>query len=110
MWILLIWIEDYLINPTDQPDSNLIFPHLEYRTWKLLVLGTYQIKHAWWHYSECVRYHGGYRIEICRENIHVDNERNNALIRGIIKSRHITRKYIHILIENNVPDRKGIIK
>lgn len=94
-----------------------IFPRLEYNEVILFALGTYQIRQARSYYSEHVRFHGGYRIEISRENINVTEYRlrgsgNNSLLRGKIKSRHISRKvyYVYILIENNVSGREAIIE
>lgn len=78
-------------------------------------MGTYQIRQARSYYGEHIRFYGGYRIEVCREEIDVSEyglrgSGDNTLIRGKIKSRHISRKqyYVYILIENNVSGREGI--
>lgn len=98
-------------------DNNVLFPRLEYNELILFALGTYQIRQARSYYGEHVRFHGGYRIEVSRETINVEEfglrgSGEKSLIRGKIKSRHISRRqyYIYILIDNNVNGREGIIE
>ncbi|CAH2105465.1 unnamed protein product [Euphydryas editha] len=95
-------------------ENNLpFFPTLEYRDLVLFALGTYQLRQARSYYGEHVRSQGGYRIEVNRGEAINQNEPNpKTLIRGKIKSRHISRKqyYVYLLIENNIPGRTGIIE
>lgn len=96
--------------------NNLIhFPTLEHRDLILFALGTYQIRQARSYYGEHVRFHGGYRIEVSSERIDTEEyylrgSGATTLIRGKIKSRHISRRqyYVYIVIENDVPGRTGI--
>ena len=96
-------------------DYNVLFPRLEYNDLILFAVGTYQIRQARSYYGEHVRFHGGYRSEVCREMLNMDEfnlrgSGENSLIRGKIKSRHIGRRqyYVYILIENDLNGRNGI--
>lgn len=59
-----------------------------------------------------MRFHGGYRIEVCVDNNHIPEigSGETSLIKGKIKSRHISRRmyYVYILISNGVNGREGI--
>lgn len=95
--------------------ENIYFPHLEYNDLILFALGTYQIRQARSYYGEHVRFHGGYRIEVSSERLdssdyNLRGTGETTLIRGKIKSRHVSRRqyYVYILIDNNVPGRSGI--
>ncbi|VVC91315.1 unnamed protein product [Leptidea sinapis] len=77
--------------------NNVYFPMLEYNDLILFALGTYQIRQARSYYGEHVHFHGGYRIEVCSERLDSsgDNLRGSGdtiLIRGKIKSHHISRR------------------
>lgn len=75
-------------------------------------MGTYQIRQARSYYGEHVRFHGGYRIEVCIDTNRIPElgSGENSLIKGKIKSRHISRRqyYVYILIENGINGREGI--
>ncbi|XP_023940272.2 uncharacterized protein LOC112047391 [Bicyclus anynana] len=94
--------------------NNISFPELEYRDLILVALGTYQIRQARSYYGEHIRFHGGYRIEVCSERLpseyNLRGSDDTTLIRGKIKSRHVSRRqyYVYIIIENNVNGRGGI--
>lgn len=102
---------------TADRNNVILFPRLEYRDLILFAMGTYQIRQARSYYGEHIRFHGGYRIEVCSERIDtsVYNLRGTGettLIRGKIKSRHVSRKqyYVYILIENNNCSRSSIVE
>ncbi|XP_050684124.1 uncharacterized protein LOC126979020 [Leptidea sinapis] len=89
--------------------NNVYFPMLEYNDLILFALGTYQIRQARSNYGENVRFHGGYRIEVCSERLdssghNLRGSGDTILIRGKIKSRHVSRRqyYVYILIETNL--------
>lgn len=69
------------------------FPKLSIEQLKIFALGTYQIKQAVSYYGEHVRHSGTYIVEINQE---VDEDvplilgLNNYLLRGRIRSRHIS--------------------
>lgn len=84
------------INMTADANNLITFPRMEINELILFALGTYQMRQARSYYGEHVRFHGGYRIEISSENIDIAEYNlrgsgNNTLIRGKIKSRHISR-------------------
>ncbi|XP_045455076.1 uncharacterized protein LOC123664602 [Melitaea cinxia] len=101
-----------------EDQENIYFPVLEYRDLILFALGTYQIRQARSYYGEHMRFHGGCRIEVCNElNINASEynlrgSEDTILIRGKIKSRHVSRKqyYIYLLVDINVPGRAGIVE
>lgn len=104
-------------NITADRNNLLYFPTLEYSDLILFALGTYQIRQARSYYGEHIRFHGGYRIEVSKENIDssgydLRGSGLTTLIRGRIKSRHVSRKqyYVYILIENDIPGRTGIVE
>lgn len=101
--------------------KNIYFPVLDYRDLILFALGTYQIRQARSYYGEQVGFHGGCRIEVCNEiNINASEYNNlrgsedTILIRGKIKSHHVSRRQyyiiLYLLVENNVPSRAGIVE
>ncbi|KPJ07452.1 hypothetical protein RR48_08465 [Papilio machaon] len=102
---------------TADRNNLLYFPRLDYSELILFALGTYQIRQARSYYGEHIRFQGGYRIEVSsgEHDSAGYNLRGNGvttLIRGRIKSRHISRKqyYVYILIENDVPGRTAIVE
>ncbi|CAG4980978.1 unnamed protein product [Colias eurytheme] len=102
---------------TADRDNLITFPRMEMNELILFALGTYQIKQARSYYGEHIRFHGDYRIEVASESINATEHNlrgsdNNILIRGKIKSRHISSKryYVYILIENGISGREGIIE
>lgn len=102
---------------TADRDNLFMFPRLNYSDLILFALGTYQIRQARSYYGEHIRFHGSYRIEICRDTqdfsqYNLRGSSDITLIRGKIKSRHISRNqyYVYILIENNVSGRDGIVE
>ncbi|XP_047024539.1 uncharacterized protein LOC124633388 [Helicoverpa zea] len=102
---------------TADRDNLFLFPRLSYSELILFALGTYQIRQARSYYGEHIRFHGSYRIEVCRDTqdfsqYNLRGSGDKTLIRGKIKSRHISRKqyYVYILVENNVPGRAGIVE
>lgn len=102
---------------TADRDNQFTFPRLTHSELILFALGTYQIRQARSYYGEHIRFHGSYRIEVCRDTqdfseYNVRGSGDTTLIRGKIKSRHISRKIynVYILIENNVSGRAGIIE
>lgn len=102
---------------TADRDNVFMFPRLTYSELILFALGTYQIRQARSYYGEHIRFHGSYRIEICRDTqdfsqYNLRGSGDRTLIRGKIKSRHISRKqyYVYVLIENNVSGRGGIVE
>ncbi|CAH2095644.1 unnamed protein product [Euphydryas editha] len=102
-------------NITAEAD-NIFFPRLEYKELILFAVGTYQIRQAHSYYGEHVRFHGRYVIEVCSESINSSEfnlrGNNTTLIRGKIRSRHISRRqyYVYVLIENNRSGREGIVE
>ncbi|CAK1603536.1 unnamed protein product [Parnassius mnemosyne] len=106
----------YFQSITADRNNIVYFPILEMRDLILFALGMYQIRQARSYYGEHVRFHGGYRIEVCSEQFHSSeydlrgSANGTTLIRGRIKSRHVTRRqyYVYILLENNIPGRTGI--
>ncbi|GBP34176.1 hypothetical protein EVAR_30728_1 [Eumeta japonica] len=100
-------------NITAYRENLLNFPRFEYDQLILFALGSYQLRQARSYYGEHIRFHGGYRIEVATEDAsEISNLRgtDTSLIRGKIKSRHVSRRqyYVYILIENNVSGRLGI--
>ncbi|XP_045453701.1 uncharacterized protein LOC123662980 [Melitaea cinxia] len=102
---------------TADRDNLFMFPRLSYNDLVLFGLGTYQIRQARSYYGEHIRFHGSYIIEICRDTqdfsqYNLRGSGDITLIRGKIKSRHISKKqyYVYILIENNVSGRAGIVE
>ncbi|KAF9416064.1 hypothetical protein HW555_006476 [Spodoptera exigua] len=75
-------VSDYNLNRRASFFDNIGFP------------GTYQIRQARYYNGEHVRFHGGYRIEVCVDanNIPELSSGENSLIKGKIKSRHISRR------------------
>lgn len=102
---------------TADRDNLFMFPRLTYSELILFALGTYQIRQARSYYGEHIRFHGSYRIEVCRDTqdfsqYNLRGSGDRTLVRGKIKSRHISRKqyYVYILIQNNVSGREGIVE
>ncbi|KAJ8720583.1 hypothetical protein PYW08_006048 [Mythimna loreyi] len=81
----------------------------------LISLGTYQIKQARSYYEEHVRANGIFEIEVCRE---VDSDllrelsstNNLYLVRGRIKSKHVSGKiyFIYILVDSSLTSKEAI--
>lgn len=82
------------------------FPQLSIDDLKRFALGTYQLKQAVSYYAEHVRQTGTYTIEI---NNQVDEDiplvlgQNNYLLRGRIRSRHVSARtyFTYLLISKN---------
>lgn len=88
-------------------ENNVTFPTLEYRDLILFALGTYQIRQARSYYGEHIRFHGGYRIEVCSEN----NNFSEYNLRGSEETFLIRKQYyVYILIDGNISGRSGIVE
>lgn len=90
-------------NITADENNLLYFPTLEHRDLILFDLGTYQIRQARSYYGKHVRTHGGFTIEVSSEPINTEQYNlrgsgNTTLIKGRIRSRHITRRILFILL------------
>ncbi|XP_028165896.1 uncharacterized protein LOC114356746 [Ostrinia furnacalis] len=83
------------------------FPKLLITDLKRFALGTYQLKQARSYYGEHVRHSGIYSVEINNE---IDDDiplilgLNNYLLRGRIKSRHVSSRtyYTYLLISKDI--------
>lgn len=83
------------------------FPRFSYNQLLLFALGPYQVKQARSYYGEHIRANGVYEIEVCPELDHsremIFNIGGNMpyLLRGLIKSRHVSQKnyYSYILFD-----------
>ncbi|RVE40334.1 hypothetical protein evm_015016 [Chilo suppressalis] len=98
-------------------DGSLVnFPRLTSNEMQLISLGSYQIRQARSYYGEHIRNDGKYVIEVCRET---DSDLQSALsasstswlLRGRIKSRHISNKtyFTYILVDSALIGREAII-
>ncbi|XP_034839386.1 uncharacterized protein [Maniola hyperantus] len=82
------------------------FPRLTIEQLKKFALGTYQLKQARSYYGEHIRQDGTYVVEI-NESIEEDLPLvlgvNNYLLRGRVKSRHVSSRtyYTYLLINKN---------
>ena len=92
------------------------FPQLTHNELALISLGSYQIKQARSYYGEHIRDNGIYEIEVCHET---DSDLLTELsattdslwlLRGRIKSRHISSKtyFTYILVDGSVTGREAI--
>ncbi|XP_045781841.1 uncharacterized protein LOC123878594 [Maniola jurtina] len=83
------------------------FPKLELVDLKRFALGSYQLKQVRSYYGEHIRQNGNYLIEVSEEFEEdlplVLSVNNNYLVRGRIKSRHVSSKiyYTYILVNKN---------
>lgn len=89
-------------------DGNLpqlaTFPILEFNDLLLLALGPYQVKQARSYYGEHMRQNGVYYVEVCPDlhNVVQLGGSRPQLLRGRIKSRHISQRvyYVYIVFES----------
>lgn len=85
------------------------FPVFTYSELILLALGTYQLKQARSYYGEHVRQNGTYMVEVCAELEYVTElvaqvgGNSPYLLRGRIKSRHVTHRqyFVYLLVDRN---------
>lgn len=92
------------------------FPQLSHSELILISLGTYQIKQARSYFGEHVRGNDGFIIEVCREVSsslvrELSASSTSWLLRGRIKSRHISRKtyFVYILVDSSRRGRDAIL-
>lgn len=102
---------------TVERDNVEDFPQMEYNDLVLIPLGVYQIKQARSYYGEHVRQDGSYIIEVCREvdmellrELQVTDSERIWLLRGKIRSRHISQKiyFVYILVDTTETGRAAI--
>ncbi|RVE41952.1 hypothetical protein evm_013392 [Chilo suppressalis] len=80
-------------------------PVLEYSQLILLALGPYQVKQARSYYGGHIRTNGIYEVEVCPQLDDINNLGGSRpqLLRGRIKSRHISQRvyYVYIAFESD---------
>lgn len=77
------------------------FPRLTINDLKRFALGTYQLKQARSYYGEHIRRTGIYFVEVndaVEDDLPLILGLNNYLLRGRIKSRHVTSRTYHTYI------------
>lgn len=87
----------------DSPEVS-DFPRLTQEDLILFGIGTYHVKLARSYASEHIKGTGVYEIDVYREpqNVNINNEENNILIRCRIQSRHVQRKIYYTYVMYNV--------